>query len=182
MDGYRRNAVLFAVERWYVFHRFGCHLGNVGLITKEDYVEWIPARLVDPRAANAEQLIHGMEHIIASEGPVIASRVFQIFSKAGGLSRIYVETKKSFHRALQTALDKGIFVAEQESSKDLATWIVRLPSQNRVRVRTLGSRTLHEVPAAELAEFMLEFRVENELVSREELFRQVLAEYGLTAR
>ena len=74
------------------------------MITKEDYVEWTPTRLVDPRASNVEQLIHGMEHIIASEGPVIASRVFQIFSKAGGLSRIYVETKKSFHRALQTAL------------------------------------------------------------------------------
>ena len=27
---------------------------------------------------------------------------------------------------------------------------------------------------------MLEFRVKNELISREELFRKVLAEYGLT--
>jgi len=49
-----------------------------------------------------------------------------------------------------------------------------------VRIRTLGSRTLHEVPGAELAEFMLEFRVENELISREELFRKVLDEYGLS--
>jgi hypothetical protein len=139
------------------------------VLTKEDYVEWTPAPLVDPRAANTEQVIHGMAQIIAAEGPVMASRVFRIFSRAGGLSRIYDETRRSFLRALRTALDQGVFVAEQEASEDPG-----------VRIRTLGSRTLHEVPAAELAEFMLEFRVENELVSREELFRKVLKEYGLT--
>jgi len=29
-DGCRRDAVLLAVERWYDFPEFGCHLGNVG--------------------------------------------------------------------------------------------------------------------------------------------------------
>lgn len=149
------------------------------MISKETYVEWTPTRLVDPRSAKVEQLIHGMEQIIAAEGPVMASRVFQIFARAGGLGRILSETRKSFLRALRTALDNGVFLAEQEDSEDPATWILRLPSQERVRIRTLGSRTLHEVPGAEVAEFMLEFRVENELISREELFRKVLDEYGL---
>lgn len=150
------------------------------MIAKKDYVEWIPTRLVDPRAANTEQIIHGMAQIIAAEGPVMAARVFRIFARAGGVSRIYDETRRSFHRALRTALDKGIFVAEPEAAEDRATWVLRLPSQARVRVRTLGSRTLHEVPAAELAEVMLEIRVENEIISREELFRKVLGEYRLT--
>jgi hypothetical protein len=150
------------------------------VIAKQDYVEWTPTRLVDPRAANTEQIVHGMAQIVAAEGPVLAARVFRIFSRAGGLSRIYDETRRSFLRALQTALDTGVLVAEREASEDPATWILRLPSQERVRVRTLGSRTLHEVPAAELAEVMLEIRVAHELISREELFRRVLGEYGLT--
>jgi len=150
------------------------------LLTKENYVDWTPTRLVDPRAATAEQIIHGIEQIVSTEGPVMASRVFRIFSRAGGLNRIYVETKRSFVHALRTALERGIIIAEKEASEDLTTWILRLPSQNRVRIRTLGTRTLHEVPAAELAEVMLEIRVENELVSREELFRKVLGEYDLT--
>ena len=153
-------------------------MATIGIV-QEDYVEWSPVQLVDPRSAQDEQVIHGMDQIIAAEGPVMASRVFHIFSKAGGLSRIYEETRRSFIHALQGALDKGIFIAEQEASEDSATWILRLPSQPLVRIRTLGSRTLHEVPATELAEFMLEFRVENELISREELFRKVLNEYGL---
>ncbi len=30
-DGCGRDAVPLAVDRWYDFHGFGCHLGNVGL-------------------------------------------------------------------------------------------------------------------------------------------------------
>jgi hypothetical protein len=30
-DGCGRDAVPWAVGRWYDFHEFGCHLGNVGL-------------------------------------------------------------------------------------------------------------------------------------------------------
>ncbi len=29
-DGCGRDAVPLVVERWYDFHGFGCHLGNVG--------------------------------------------------------------------------------------------------------------------------------------------------------
>ena len=149
-------------------------------ISKEDYVEWTPVRLVDPRGAKVNQFIYGMELIVSAEGPIMASRMFHIFSKAGGLSRIYEDTRRSFIKALETALEKGIFIAEKEASDDPGTWIIRLPTQPRVRIRTLGNRTLHEVPAAEVAEFMLEFRVADELISREELFRKVLSEYGLT--
>jgi hypothetical protein len=120
-----------------------------------------------------------MRLIVEAEGPVMASRVFSIFSRAGGLSRIYEETRRRFVSSLEAALKQGILVAEREASDDPATWIVRLPGQKRVRARTLGSRTLHEVPAGELAELMLEIRVRNELISREELFRQVLEAYGL---
>ena len=31
-DGCGRDTVPLAVVRWYDFHGFGCHLGNVGLI------------------------------------------------------------------------------------------------------------------------------------------------------
>ena len=31
-DGCGRDAVPLVVERWYDFHGFGCHLGNVGYV------------------------------------------------------------------------------------------------------------------------------------------------------
>ena len=149
------------------------------MVTKDDYGEWAPIPLADPREATVEQLIHGMTMIVAAEGPIMASRVFHICAKAGGLGRIHEATRKRFLLALKTALGQGVFAAEKEASDDPAALILRLPDQKAVRVRTLGSRTLHEVPAAEVAEVMLEIRTRNELISKDELFRGILEEYGL---
>ncbi len=148
-------------------------------ISRDAYLEWTPVRLADPRGATVEQLIHGLELIVEAEGPVMASRAFTIFAKAGGLGRIYEPTRKRFVLALKDALRKGVFLSEPEAAEDPGTWILRPPARQAVHVRALGSRTLHEVPALELAEIMLEIRVRNELISKEELFRQVLEGYGL---
>ena len=146
---------------------------------KEEYFEWTPVRIADPRVATADQLIHGMELIVETEGPILASRVFHILARAGGLGRIYEPTRKRLLFALQTALQRRIFMSEKEIEGDPWSWVLRLPSQKAVRVRSLGARTLHEVPMVELAEVMLEVRVQNDLISKEELFRGVLEEYGL---
>ena len=152
---------------------------EISTIAKQEYREWAPVRLVDPRRATVEQLIHGMDLIIEAEGPVIAARVFHIFAKASGLNRIYETTQRSFVVALRAALRTGLILSESEASEDPCTWVLRPPCREPFRVRTLGSRTLHEVPAAEIAEIMLEIRVRDELVSREDLFRDVLGEYDL---
>ncbi len=149
------------------------------MITKDEYHAWPPHRLTDPRGATVAQFIHGMTAIVAAEGPVMASRVFNIFARASGLSRIHEATRKGFIAALRRALAEGVLVAEKEASEDPASWILRLPPQKAMHLRTLGSRSLHEVPGAELAEIMLEIRAQNDLISKEELFRSVLAGYGL---
>lgn len=149
------------------------------MISKQQYREWAPVKLVDPRVATVEQLIQGMKLIVEAEGPILATRVFHIYANAGGLSRIYEPTRKRLIAALRIALSNKIVLSETEACEDPSTWILRLPDQAAVCVRGLGSRTLHEIPAAELAEVMLEHRVQNDLISKEELFRQVLAEYDL---
>ena len=40
-------------------------------ISSEEYGEWPAAPMVDPRAAKADQLIHGMAKIVAVVGPVM---------------------------------------------------------------------------------------------------------------
>ena len=84
-------------------------------ISKDAYREWTPIRLADPREATVEQLIHGLELIVEAEGPVMASRAFTIFAKAGGLGRIYEATRKRFILALQAAFRKGEFLSGQEA-------------------------------------------------------------------
>ncbi len=81
----------------------------------------------------------------------MASRAFTVFAKVGGLVRIHEATPKRFILALQAALRKGEFLSAQEASEDPWTWILGPPSRQAVHVRELGRRTLHEVPATELA-------------------------------
>ncbi len=45
-DGCGRDAVPLAVGRWYDFHGFGCHLGNVGLSYNAEPTQWERARAV----------------------------------------------------------------------------------------------------------------------------------------
>lgn len=149
------------------------------MLAKEKYREWKQVSLVDPRDASVEQLTDGITKIVTTEGPVMASRVFGVYAKAVGLGRIVEETRQKFATALKAALDRGVFLSEQEDPKDAGTSVLRMPDQKYVRFRSLGARSLHEVPASELAEVMLEIRVEDELISREGLFHRVLKEYGL---
>ncbi len=54
-----------------------------------------------------------------------------------------------------------------------------MPDQEPITVRERGSRTLHEIPATEIAEVMLDIRLQHELISKEDLFRAVLKSYSL---
>lgn len=152
---------------------------EISPVSMTAYRDWAPVPLADPRSATVPQLVFGMTEIVEAEGPVIADRVFHLFAKASGLGRIYEATRRRMIVGLRQALRDGVILSESEGSEDPGNWVLRLPSQDRVSVRTLGGRTLHEVPAAEVAEIMLEIRVRDELISRDELFRAVLAQYDL---
>ena len=151
----------------------------MGTITKQPYTEWQQTAVADPRAATVPQLVHGMEKITAAEGPILEDRLYALYSRAGDLGRIYDHTRRRFTTALAHAKTEGILVVEVEKFGAHEEKVIRLPAQRPVIVRTRGLRTLHEVPASELAEVMMEIRVGADLISREELFRAVLEEYEL---
>ncbi len=44
-DGCKGDTVPLAVERWYDFHGFGCHLGNVGSYASSPNYSWRPSDL-----------------------------------------------------------------------------------------------------------------------------------------
>ncbi len=99
------------------------------LSSAEEYPEWPPVRLADPRRATADQLIHGMALIVGTEGPILAARVFYILAKAGGLGRVYEPTRKRLLQALRSAIQRRVFLADKEVEDDPASWVLRLPSQ-----------------------------------------------------
>lgn len=145
-----------------------------------EYTDWAARPLADPRAATQLQFEDGLFEIAEAEGPVLAYRMYQIFARAGSLGKITASTKARMDLALTRMIEEGKLLAEAElDSEDVSRRIIRMPDQEAAVIRTLGSRSIDEVPPSELAEMILWVRSTDELLGREEIYRAVLAHYGL---
>jgi hypothetical protein len=143
------------------------------------YPEWGGPRLADPRQATLDQLESGLTDIVASEGPILKDRLFALYARAADLGRIYDLTRTKLENGLKQALRNKSVTADTDIFGDFEELSLRLPDQPTVIARERSSRTLHEIPAPEIAELMLEIRLEHELISKEDLFRAVLKTYEL---
>ncbi len=149
------------------------------------YSEWSPRAVADARRASQAQYVYGFTDILKSEAPMQALNLFQTYAKAGGLMKIARPVRRQMERAILLAEKSGEVLIEREDDSeatdenDSVSWIVRLPDQERVIVRTLGPRGFADIPMSELAAVVLEIRTSDELMGREEIYRSVLDFYGL---
>lgn len=136
-------------------------------------------RLPDPQTATPSELEDGLLQIVAVEGPVVGQRLYQLYVASAGGLRVGSGIKRVLNQASSAAERAGRLKADNPLSD--AGQIVktfRLPAQDHVIARELGPRVLHDVPPAELAALLRDIRQDGE--GREELFRRLLNEYGLT--
>lgn len=149
------------------------------------FTEWTPRAVADPRRASQAQFMDGLSEILAAQGPMQGLHLFQTYAKAGGLMKIAASVKSRFKHAVLTAEKSGALLIERENDTeaddpdDPRCWILRLPDQERVILRTLGPRGFSEIPLTELAAFVLEIRCRDEFLGREETARLILDHYGL---
>jgi very-short-patch-repair endonuclease len=105
----------------------------------------------DPRQAGAAEVARGLCDIIHWEGPMLARRAYTVYLKGCGIQRMGKELKKLMNRALQHAIRTGRVVNEDElGTGGLLNSIVRLTGTPPLNVRTLGHRTLEEIPPSEI--------------------------------
>lgn len=154
-------------------------------IIHTDFTPWTVRPTADARAASQAQYMHGFTEILATEGPMQALPLFQTYAKASGLLKIAAPVRKRMERALLAGVKADEIALEYEDDSevkgpdDCVGWIVRLPGQDRVRVRSLGNRGFADVPMSELAAIVLDIRIQDEFMGREEIYRAVLDHYGL---
>jgi len=154
-------------------------------ITFTPFTPWPPRKTADPRNASQMQYMHGLTEILEYEAPIQALAMFQTYAKASGLMKIAAPVRKRFERALLEAEKAGQVIIEREDDSevdgpdDSVGWIVRLPDQEPVKVRSLGDRGFSEIPMSELAALVLDIRTQDEFMGREDIYRAVLDHYGL---
>src|SRR3712207_6031207 len=109
--------------------------------------------------------------IIATEGPMLASRAYAIYNRAAGGKKLTSVARAPLSNSIYHLAREGRIVLETEPDE-----VVRLPDTPPVVVRELGPRELIEVPLDEVAELMRRLRAAGH---GGDLKRAVLQTYGL---
>ena len=155
---------------------------NQGLLAP--YEVWPMQNLPDPRLASQDEVLHGLKEIIAAEGPMPCHRVYRLYARAAGLSRV--------GKDIQSALNKAVaYGLRQQEFQQVDEWnragqidkVVRIRGTPPVRLRERGLRDFNEVPPMELAVLIQSLldrgdHTLDEPLAPEPIFRTVLAAYG----
>jgi hypothetical protein len=143
----------------------------------EPYEAWEPRdRVVDPRSAGRPVLMSAVLDIVATEGPVLATRAYGLYNRAAGGKKLTTIARAPLSGAAYwLAMERRLVLVKEEDAPWQGDELLRLPDQPPVRLRELGPRTLEEVPLDEIAELMRRLRAAGET----ELKRGVLRTYGL---
>lgn len=150
-----------------------------GAVELRPYREWDTAeRLDDPKLVRPADRIEVLRRIVEIEGPILGYRLYQVYVKSSGRSRVGREYRQILNGASAAATRVGLLVASNplnEEGQTVKTF--RLPDQPEALLRELGPRRLTDVPPAELAAVMRAVR--DDFGDEEEWFRATLAAYGL---
>lgn len=143
------------------------------------YVAWdTSVTLPDAGQATAKEVQAGLLRIIEVEGPVLGQRLYQLYVRSTGGSRVGPAIKRRLNSVTHQLVGSGVVLADDPrgtGGQVLKTY--RLPDQPAILVRELGDRTIHEVPPLELAARLRALSPHR--ATDEAAFRCVLDSYGL---
>ncbi|KRE38259.1 hypothetical protein ASG73_04685 [Janibacter sp. Soil728] len=129
--------------------------------------------------ATTEEIIDGLEQIVMAEGPLTGERLVRCYVNASGGRRIGKLIAKELNSAVTRAERSGRIVSDNPLLQPgIKPKTFRLSDQPAVTLRSLGPRTLDEVPPAELAAAMHIAEREHGAISDEEIMRTTLWLFG----
>lgn len=149
-------------------------------VALEPYHEWEPRELGDPRSTPRPAIMAALAEIVAAEGPMTATRAYTLYNRASGGRKLTGAARLPLASAVDwLARERKIVLVPEDEIPWQGDDVVRAPDSPAVRARTLGPRTLDEVPLDEISELVAGLRSSRGLGDSNELKRAVLAEYGL---
>ena len=149
-------------------------------VALEPYREWEERALGDPRSTRRPDLMAALHEIVAAEGPLTATRALTLYNRASGGRKLTGAVRVPLASALDwLARERRIVLVPESEIPWQGDDLLRLPDMPAVRPRTLGSRTLDEVPLDEIADLVTRLRASRGVAEPTQLKRAVLRSYGL---
>jgi dethiobiotin synthetase len=149
-------------------------------VVLEPYGAWEEREVGDPRSTPRPAIMAALLEIVATEGPMTATRLYALYNRAAGGRKLTSVARSPLSSATYwLAQERRLLLTRESEIPWQGDDLVRLPDTPAVRVRTLGPRTLEEVPLDEVAELVARLRAARGIRDPTQLKRAVLAAYGL---
>ncbi len=143
------------------------------------YAAWEARGVPDQRTAGREAIGPVLLEIVATEGPVLASRAYRLYNRAAGGKALTTIARAPLSGSAYRLRQAGAIELEDAlSATGEEDELLRPAASPTVRVRELGPRTLDEVPRDELVGLMRRLLASGHDAA--DLPRVTLDAYGLT--
>jgi hypothetical protein len=149
-------------------------------IDLEPYTAWELRPVPDPRTAGRDALMPALMEIVEVEGPILAGRAFNLYTRASGGKKTTSAAKAPLAgSAWRLKIAERLAIGRADATTIADDDVLRVAGTDPVRVRELGPRTLEEVPLNEVAALMRRLRESDPARPATDLKRAVLDAYGL---
>ena len=144
------------------------------------YQFWQPRTLPDPRSSGRIDRATALKEIIEAEGPIKVKRAYRLYAQACGIRRVGREIRSRLNQALHSLVRAGeVEVGIEGPEAGQQNGVVYLKGTPKVLVRKGGNREFWEIPPFELAAVLSMKARSSSWSGNEDLYRQVLAHYGI---
>jgi hypothetical protein len=146
-------------------------------VALEPYRAWDGEVPGDPRSAPRPRIMDALAEIVATEGPMLASRAYAVYNRAAGGKKLTSVARAPLSNSVYHLAREGrLELVRDDEVPGQGDDLVRAPDTPPVVVRELGPRELIEVPLDEVAELMRRLQAAGR---GGDLKRAVLDAYGL---
>ena len=121
-------------------------------LTMAPYRAWSPRPVPPVDSGSRAEVMAAMAEIIEAEGPMHAQRVYQLYVKASGGSRVGREAQRQRTFVALTAggAHTGRWLRIKDRITEPSEATLYMPGDPAVLVRTRGPRELQEIPRSEI--------------------------------
>jgi very-short-patch-repair endonuclease/sirohydrochlorin ferrochelatase len=147
------------------------------------YAQWTPHPVPDVHSAPLPEIINVLVEIVAAEGPVVCRRVYSLYNRAAGNSRLGRQIVHVLNRASYRAVKLGRLAQNDEQRRGgQMNQVVRITGAPELSVRERGPRSLEDIPPLEIAAVRERLRQQEPDLGEDQMVRRLAAVYGIVRK
>ena len=122
----------------------------VSTLEMRPFQRWRSRRFPEVNSSPHSAIAAGIVEIVSAEGPVVASRVYELYLRASGKGRMRKEERSALNQAVAFAVRSKAIDQIEDGEPGQANKTLHVPGSDQVVIRRRGDRPLVQIPMTEV--------------------------------